>query len=81
MLYLTIALNGEKEIVALIGSLQAKILRFISAFTALWNIKGRLKEKLKYVRYLLFPTLTPNVFVPELEIMNVNVTSQISLYL
>ena len=80
-MYLTIALNGEKEKVVLIGSLQAEILRFISAFTALWNIKGKLKEKLKYVRYLLISTLTPNVFVPELEIMNMNVTSQISLYL
>ena len=65
----------------LLGSLQAEMARFISAFTAVWNIKGKLKEKLKYVRYLLFPTLTLNVFVPELDIMNVNVTSQISLYL
>ena len=55
--------------------------KFFSVFTAVCNIKGKLKEKLKYVRYLLFPTLTPNVFVPELDIMNVNVTSQISLYL
>ena len=67
----------KKKIVALIGSLQAAIASFISAFTAVWNIK----EKLKYVCYLLFPSLTSNVFVLELDIMNVNVTSRISLYL
>ena len=71
----------EKKKVALIGSLQAEIASFISAFTAVWNIKGKLKEKLQYVRDLLFPILTTNVFVPELDIMNVSVTSQISLYL
>ena len=60
----------------ILGSLQAVIASFISAFTAVWNIK----EKLKYVCYLLFPSLT-SVFVPELDIMNMNVTSQISLYL
>ena len=54
---------------------------FINAFTAVWNIKRKLKGKLKYVRYLLFPSLIPNVLVPELDIMNANVTSQISLYL
>ena len=43
----------KKKIVALIGSLQAAIASFISAFTAVWNIK----EKLKYVCYLLFPSL------------------------
>ena len=48
------------------------IASFVSAFTAAWNIK----EKLKYVLYLLFPSLTSSVFVPELDIMNVNVTSQ-----
>ena len=57
------------------------IASFISAFTAAWNITGKLKEKLKYVRYLLLPTLTLNVLIPELDIINVNVTSQISLYL
>ena len=62
-LYFTIAWNGEKEIVAFIGSLQAAIASFISVFTAVWNIKGKLKEKLKYVYYLLFPGLTPNVFL------------------
>ena len=71
----------EKKKVALIGSLQAEIASFISAFTAVWNIKVKLKEKLQYVRDLLFPILTTNVFVPELDIMNVSVTSQISLYL
>ena len=76
-----IAWNGEKEIVAFIGSLQAAIASFISAFTAVWNIKGKLKVKLKYVRYLLFPSLTTNVFVAELDIMNVNVTSRIFLFL
>ena len=68
-------------IVALIGSLQALIASFITAFTAVWNIKEKLKEKLKYVRYLLFPNLTPNFFIPDLGIMNVIATSQISLYL
>ena len=67
----------KKKTVALIGSLQAAIANFISAFTAVWNIKGKLKEKLKYIYYLLFPSLTPKVFVSELEIVNVNVTSQI----
>ena len=63
------------------GSLQVPIASFISAFTTVWNIKGKLKEKLKDVRYLLFPALTLNIFVPELDIMNVNVTCQVSLYL
>ena len=36
----------------------------------------KLKEKLKYIHYLLFLSLTP-----ELDILNVNLTSQISLYL
>ena len=63
------------------GSLQVPIASFISAFTAVWNIKGKLKEKLKDVRYVLFPALTLNIFVPELDIMNVNVTCQVSLYL
>ena len=37
---------------------KAAIASFISAFKAAWNIKGKLKEKLKYIRYLLFPSLT-----------------------
>ena len=36
----------KKKIVVLIGSLQAAIASFVSAFTAVWNIKGKLKEKL-----------------------------------
>ena len=56
----------KKKTVALIGSLQVVIASFISAFTALWNITGKLKEKLKYIRYILFPSLNPNVFVPKL---------------
>ena len=71
----------KKKIVALIGSLQAAIASFISAFTAVWSIKGKLKEKLKYIHYFLFPSWTPNVFVPELGIVNMNVSSQIYLYL
>ena len=39
----------KKKIVALIGSLKAAIASFINAFTALWNIKEKLKEKLKYI--------------------------------
>ena len=69
------------KIVVFIGSLQAAIASFISAFTALWNIKGKLKEKLKYIHYLQFPSFNFIVFVPELDIVNVNVTFQISLYL
>ena len=46
----------KKKIVALIGSLQAAIASFISAFTAVWSIKGKLKEKLKYIHYFLFPS-------------------------
>ena len=38
-------------------------------------------EKLKYIHYLLFARLTLNVFVPELDILNVNLTSQIPLFL
>ena len=38
----------------LIGFLQATIGSFFSTFTAAWNIKGKLKEKLKYINYLLF---------------------------
>ena len=71
----------KKKIVVLIGSLQAEIASFIGAFTTVWNIKQKLKEKLKYIHYLLFPSLTPNVFVPKIDILNVNVSSHISLYL
>ena len=46
----------KKKIVALIGSLKAATASFIRAFTALWNIKEKLKEKLKYTHYLLFPS-------------------------
>ena len=71
----------KKKIVVHIGSLQAALLSFISAFTAVWNSKGKLKEKLRYIHYLLFPNLTTNVYVPELDIVNVNFISQVSLYL
>ena len=67
----------KKKIVLLIGSLQAVIASFISPFTSVWNIEGKLKEKLKYIYYLLFQSLAPNVFVPELDIMNMNFTSQV----
>ena len=39
----------KKKIVVLTGSLLAVLLSFISAFTAVWNIRGKLKEKLKYI--------------------------------
>ena len=39
---------------------------------------GKLKETLKFIHYFLFPGLTPNFFVQELDILNVNLTSQIS---
>ena len=39
---------------------------------------GKLKETLKYIHYFLFPSLTSNLFVQELGILNVNLTSQIS---
>ena len=71
----------KKKIVALLGSLQAMIASVISAFTAVWKIKRKLKRKLKYINYLLFPSLIPNFFVPELDIVNVNVTSEVSSYL
>ena len=74
-------LKWRKKIIVFVGPLQAALASFISAFTAVWNIKGKLKEKLKCIHYLPFPFPTPNVFVPELDIVNVNVTSQISLYL
>ena len=64
----------KKKIVLLIGSLQASL---ISPVTSVWNIEGKLKEKLKDIYYLLFQSLTPNVFVPELDIMNMNFTSQV----
>ena len=34
--------------------LQAAIASFISTFTAVWNIKEKLKQKLKCIKYLLF---------------------------
>ena len=71
----------KKKVLVVIGSLQPAIAGFIIAFTTVWNINGKLKEKLKYILYFLFPSLTPNVFVPQLDIVNVNVASQISLYL
>ena len=46
----------KNKIVALIGSLQAAIASVTGAFTAVWNIKRKLKEKLKYIHYLLFPS-------------------------
>ena len=46
----------KNKIVALIGSLQAAIASVIGAFTAVWNIKRKLKEKLKDIHYLLFPS-------------------------
>ena len=80
--YILQLLEMEKEkIVVLLGSLQAMITSLISAFTAVWNIKRKLKGKLKYINYLLFPSLIPNAFVPELDIVNANVTSEASLYL
>ena len=39
---------------------------------------GKLKETLKYIPYFLFPSLTPNLFVQEFDILNVNLTSRIS---
>ena len=64
----------EKEKIAVLkGSSQAALARI--------QIFKKLKEKLKYIHYLLFPSLTSSVFVPELDILNVNLTSQISLYL
>ena len=65
----------------LTSSLQDAIVSFISAFTAVWNIKGKLKEKLKYVCYLLFRNLTPNAFILARDFMNANVASKIPLYL
>ena len=71
----------KKKIVVIFGSLQAMIANLTSAFTAVWNIERKLSGKLKHIPYLLFPSLIPNVFVPELDIMNVNITSEVSLYL
>ena len=39
----------KKKIVVLLGSLQAMIASLISVFTAVWNIKRKLKWKLKYI--------------------------------
>ena len=39
----------KKKIVVLLGSLQAMIASLISIFTAVWNIKRKLKGKLKYI--------------------------------
>ena len=36
----------KKKMVVLIGSLQVEITSFISAFTAVWNIKAKLKKKM-----------------------------------
>ena len=46
-----------------------------------WQKIGNLKEKLKCIPYLLIPSLTPNDFVQELDISNVNLASKISLHL
>ena len=40
-----------------------------------WEIKGKTEI---YSLYFLFPSLTPSIFVQKLEILNVNLTSQIS---
>ena len=52
----------KKKILTLVGSLQVPITSFISAFTAAWNINEKLKEKLKYIHYFLFPSLPPQCF-------------------
>ena len=70
-------MKKKKTVLLIKGSLQAVIASFISPFTSVWNIKGKIKEKLKYIYYLLSQSLAPNVFVPELDIMNMNVTSQV----
>ena len=44
----------KKKIVVVIGSLQAAIAFFISAFTAVWNINGKLKEKLNIIATFYF---------------------------
>ena len=35
---------------------------------------GKIKETLKYIHYFLFPSLTPSLFVQELNILSVNLT-------
>ena len=52
----------KKKIVVLLGSLQAMIASVISAFTAIWKIKRKLKRKLKYINYLLFSKLNSQFF-------------------
>ena len=48
--YILQLLEIEKQrIVVLVDSLQDSIASCISAFTAVWNIMGKLKLKLKYI--------------------------------
>ena len=48
--YILQLLEIEKQrIVVLVDSLQDSIASYISAFTAVWNIMGKLKLKLKYI--------------------------------
>ena len=73
----------NKKITVLKSSLQAPAASLLALLQLYETLRenGKLKEKLKYIHYLLFPSLTPNVLVEELDILNVNLTSQISLYL
>ena len=82
--YILQLLEMEKnKIVVPIGNLEAAaasllaLLQLYGANRENWKIK----KKLKYIYYLLFPSLTPSVFVQELDMLKVNLTSQIPLYL
>ena len=70
----------KKKITAFLDSLQAAVASLLAPLQLYGPLKetGKLKETLKYIHYLLFPSLTPNLFFQELDILNVNPTFQIS---
>lgn len=70
----------KKKIAVFMSSLQAtaaSLLPLLQLYGALGKT-GKLKEKLEYMHYVFFPSLTPNIFVQEIDILNVNFNSQIS---
>ena len=73
----------KKKIAVLIGSLQVAAANSLALLQLYGTLRGNLEIKGKTEIYLLpfISKLTLNDFVQELDILNVNLTSQISLYL
>ena len=66
-------MEKKKILAMLISSLQATV----ASLLALLQLYGTLRENWKIGK---FPSLTPNVFITELDILNLNLSSHISLY-